>query len=177
MCTVTTHSTPTLCGVPIHIIGVAQFPLHSAPLLYEWRIYEGSTLTCLYVGKSRNGQSRPLKTYPSVVRDLRMSRGVKRMLQIPVKPYFKRNPWGFRWIHHQLEACVARIIDGNKRGERIELHFPKLGVPPSALHSDEAIAIASARKAHVGTNVVANGMPSMRVLYNRARHLLDPVWI
>jgi hypothetical protein len=118
-----------------------------------------------------------MKTYPTVVRDLRNSRGVRKLPHVPVTPYFKRNPWGFRWIHHQLEASVERILNGNSRNERIELHFPSVSIPISRLHSEEALAIANARIKYEGTQILANGQPSMRVQHARARHLLDPVWV
>lgn len=169
-----------LCGAPVHVIRAE--PLHpnhpaSAPLLYEWRIYEGKTLTCVYIGKAKNGESRPMNTYPAVVRDLRKSRGIRKIPHIPVTSYFKRNPWGFRGIHHQLEASVARILSGNLRNERIELHFPMTAIPISKLHAEEAQAIAFARVMYAGTTILANGVPSMRVQYVRAPQLLDPIWV
>lgn len=173
----TTYLQSSLCGAPIHVIGTAPPHPNPAPLLYEWRIYEGEQLTCVYIGKAKNGASRPMKAYPTVVRDLRKSRGLRKISHIPIAPYFKRNPWGFRWIHHQIEACVERMLTGNLRSERIELHFPKVAIPLSALHAEEAKAIAHARATYAGTVILANGAPSMRVQHVRARQLLDSVWI
>jgi hypothetical protein len=146
-------------------------------LLYEWRIYEGDALTCVYIGKAKNGESRPMKTYPTVVRDLRRSRGMSKLLHLPVTSYFKRNPWGFRWIHHQLESSVERILTGDPRSERIELHFPLTSIPLSRLHAEETLAILKAQVMYAGTQILANGQPSMRVQYIRGRQLLDPVWV
>jgi hypothetical protein len=173
----TTYDQASLCGAPVHLYAASPGQPNPPPLLYEWRIYEAGQLTCVYIGKAKNGASRPLNTYPSVVRDLRRSRGVRKMPHIPVTPYFKRNPWGFRWIHHQLEASVERILNGNIRNERIELHFPKVAIPLSKLHAEEKMAIAQAKAAYAGTAIVANDRPSMRVQYVLARHLLDPIWI
>ena len=165
-----------MCGVTVHIVGPVPPASTPSPLLYEWRIYEGSSLNCVYIGKAKNGDSRPLKTYPKVVCDLRQNRNVSKLYSIPEKTYFKRNPWGYRWIHHQLEACVERILAGNVADERIELHFPKFGIDLRHLHSEETAAIARARTTYAGTAIVANGMPSMRVQYKRAQFLLDKVW-
>ena len=149
-----TITAPTsLCGVPVYVnTAGATHPIQS-PLLYEWRIYEGDALACVYIGKAKNGASRPMKTYPTVVRDLRRSRGVSKLLHVPVTPYFKRNPWGFRWIHHQLESSVERILTGNPKNERIELHFPLSSIPISRLHSEEALAISNAQVRYAGTNI------------------------
>ena len=167
----------SLCGVPVYLGGITPGQVNCPPLLYEWRIYEGEQLTCVYIGKARNGARRPMNTYPTVVRDLQRSRGYRKLPQIPVTPYFKRNPWGFRWIHHQLEASAERILRGNSRNERIELHFPKVAVPIAALHSEESQAIAQARSIYAGTTILANGEPSMRVQYIRDRLKLDPIWV
>jgi len=149
---ITAHT--SLCGAPVHISVVSALHPIPAPLLYEWRIYQGATLTCVYIGKAKNGCSRPLKTYPTVVRDLRRSRGVRKLPHVPVTPYFPRNPWGFRWIHHQLEATVERIVRGNPNNERIELHFPLAAIPITKLHSEETIAISNARNKYAGTQIL-----------------------
>lgn len=168
---------PLLFDSVIQIVDPVPPLFHSKPLLYEWRIYDDSGVKCIYIGKAKNGVSRPLETYPEVVRDLATNRNVNKLLSKPNRPYLKRNPWGYRWIHHQLEACADRMLKGNLANERIELRFPKFGIDLQDLHFEEEIAIAAARTMYAETSVVANGMPSMRVQYERARHLLDPVWV
>lgn len=166
----------SIFNVPVTIVG--EIPLQAGPLLYEWRIYSGTELTCLYIGKAKNGADRPLKTYPSVVADLSKSRDHKSIQQIPTICYFKRNPWGFRWIHHQLESCVNHILcSKNTENKRIELTFSEVGIHSSKLNAAEKAAIAHAKLTYVGTSIVANGMPSMRRQYKKSPHLLDAVWL
>lgn len=61
-------------------------------LIYMWEIHdENKKLIGRYVGKAKNGASRPLKHY---------KRNVSRLLK--GKPYRKSNPNGFRKIHRAL---------------------------------------------------------------------------
>ena len=160
------------------VTGAAQATSSPGPLLYEWRVLRTSNLSCVYIGKAKNGDSRPLKMYPRVVADLHQSRGVKKIGQVPAVCYFQRNPWGFRWIHHQLEATADRICNqGNVFDERIELHFPRPSVHPTRLHLEEAQAIAAARADPIISRVLANGRWSMRVQQRRDPALLDQVWV
>lgn len=169
---------------PLNLLSVTQVrgDVPSAqtpgPLLYEWRIYRQDELTCIYIGKARNGGSRPLKTYPAVVEDLHQSRGCKKVGQIPVVCYFRRDPWGYRWIHHELEAAAHRIInEGNPFNERIELSFPLLSVAFADLHSEEARAIQAARTNPATSTVLANGRRSIRVQHKHDPSQLDQVWV
>jgi hypothetical protein len=150
------------------------------PLLYEWRIHQGGALTCLYIGKAKDGQRRPFETYGEVVADLHANRQAAAKLTHPGAPpcvYFKRNPWGFRWIHHQLEVAVYNITRG-VTDWRIELRFIETNVPLPSLHSLERKKINLAKQEHVATpGVVVNDTPCMIVRYKRALPGLDPTWI
>lgn len=166
--------THDICGVPVTVVGT--MPPTLDPILYEWRIYSGPKLTCLYVGMAKNGADRPLKTYPNVVKDLRSNRGKKHIGQIPINYYLKNRQWDFRWIHHELESCVNHILLGNLENKRIELSFPNFENSKTLRH-EESTAIDRVEIMHAGTTVVANGRPCMRVLYKKAPHLLDSIWL
>jgi len=155
-----------------HTVAGNLSPL-SARLLYRWEVHEAESISCVYVGKATNGNDRPTKTYPVVVADLRQSRGTRTLCRDPIKPYFLRSPWGFRWIHHQLEAASYRMRDGNKKNERIQLILFGLGNSTGQdLHRREQLEIARA-KLKYPSSVLANGKPCI-ALQSRAN--LDRIW-
>lgn len=169
----------SLCGVPVFFTGAvdtAQNPVSGPchqPLLYEWRVHLAGTLASVYVGKARNGEARPYKTYPVVVADLHANRGIAKISGTPVKQYFPRNPWGYRWVHHELERAVAASRAG--QSVRIELSFSQVGIAPDLLRRAELDAIASAKARYPA--VLANDRGSMATQFRRNSPLLDPIWL
>jgi len=162
----------------VQVVGSAPSGSNPGPLLYEWRIYKQQTLTCVYIGKAKNGDGRPLRTYPKVVCDLHQSRGIKKVGQAPVFCYFQRNPWGYRWIHHELEAAANRICNqGNPLNETIELRFPMLTIPFANLHTQETREIAAARADPIRSTVLAIGHRSIRTQYRHNPFKLDSAWV
>jgi len=163
-----------LCDVEVRIFTSGSTVDFLRPLLYEWRILQADKLVTLYVGKSKGGSERPTLKYPEVVSDLRKSRGKRHLAQDPVKHYFPRNVWGFRWIHHQLEASAYRILNENPKDERIELHVSLHGIAPTNLAAAEQEAIANAKRIHARTDIVANDLPCMGA---QRRSNLDEAWV
>lgn len=170
-----------LCGAPITFVG-SPSPLPClSPLLYEWRTYRGRRLTCQYVGLAKDGQHRPFVTYPSVVSNLNANRRLGARLSTHpgphgMIPYFHRNPWGFRWIHHELEATAHRITRGNHLGERIELRFLATNIPLAKLRILERQVIDLAKRQTLGTSALANDRPSMITRYKSGLAGLDSAW-
>jgi hypothetical protein len=162
-----------ICGVDVTVFSKQETNLES-PLIYEWRILKNKEITTLYIGKAGGGVHRPMVTYAEVVRDLRESRGKRNLAQNPIKHYFPRSVWGFRWIHHQLEAASHRIFNGNKLSERLELHITQSEILVSELANVEKKAIAVAKEKYRGKDIVANDQPSMAV---QCRTKLDKVWV
>jgi hypothetical protein len=66
------------------------------PLIYLWEVFDhqGKLLYC-YVGKAKNGASRPLKHYARNVRNLLLCR-----------PYRKGKQEKFRHVHRQLARAM-----------------------------------------------------------------------
>jgi hypothetical protein len=145
----------------------------SVRLLYRWEIYEKEKISCVYIGKSSGGNDRPTKTYPAVTSDLRQSRGARTLCDDPIKSYFPRNPWGFRWIHHQLEASCHRITHGDAKRERIQLVLFEFGAASNSdLHRREQREIERAQVQYPA-GVLANGQPCIAI---QGRGKLDPAW-
>lgn len=142
-------------------------------LLYRWEIFRASAISTVYIGKASGGNDRPMKTYPKVVADLRSSRGKRKLCQDPIAPYFPRNPWGFRWIHHELEAVTFRMANGNPGNESIRLILFALGISPNHLDQREREEIRRA-KVTFAPDVVANDKPSMAA---QRRGNLERAWI
>lgn len=72
----------------------------SKPLLYLWEIATPSgEVEYRYVGKSKNGASRPKKHYKRNVANL-----------IAGKPYRKGKPTKFREVHLRLRDAVAQSL-------------------------------------------------------------------
>lgn len=173
-------TTIEICKVSVPVFGPSDSEVRplielsslSAHLLYRWELYRGTSLDTVYVGKASRGQDRPTDTYPKVVRDLRSSRGRRTLCADPVKWYFPRNPWGFRWIHHQLEAATNRIVNGNPSDESIKLYLFALGIPQQQLNERELEEIRTLKSIY-GPDIVANGKPSMAC---QQRAHLDLVW-
>lgn len=64
----------------------------SRPLIYMWEIrYHAGQLIGRYVGKAKAGANRPRKYYARNVANI-----------LAGKPYRKRNPDGYRRVHHAL---------------------------------------------------------------------------
>lgn len=171
-----------ICGAKVSFTGSPSPLPCNGPLLYEWRIYRGEdTLTCLYIGKAKEGQYRPFKTYAAVTADLHINHQFGARFSShpsdPPRPYFKRNPWGYRWIHHQLEAAAYRIVGGNPDNERIEIRFLATNVPMSTLNKLERLKINLAKAQHTGSTVVVNDMPSMVVRHKKGLPGLDVRWV
>jgi hypothetical protein len=139
-------------------------------------------LTCLYIGLAKEGQERPFHMYDRVVSDLRHNRQIRARInatprQPDMKPYFARNPWGFRWIHHELEAASHRIANRNPLAECIELRFIATGIPPKSLAALERLKINQAKRKTLGTLVLANDQPSMVTRFKRGLPGLDSAWL
>ncbi|OQS45770.1 hypothetical protein B0T49_20290 [Chromobacterium violaceum] len=70
----------------------------SAPLIYMWEIHtRHGVLVGRYVGKAKNGATRPLRHYQRNVRNL-----------LDGKPYRKGNPEGYRKIHRALAEAALK---------------------------------------------------------------------
>ena len=169
-----------ICDVPVPVYDASGQPVPSnsaglkntSPLLYRWEIYRGSVVHTAYVGLASKGQSRPTATYPKVTKDLRASRGSRKLCADPVTPFFPRSPWGFRWIHHQLEGATQRILnEGDPYKESAALFLLPVNISDQLRVSEKA-AIDALLALH-GPAVVANGKRSMA---HHARENLDPVW-
>jgi hypothetical protein len=92
----------------------------------------------------------------------------------PVVRYFPRSPWGFRWIHHELEAMTYRVREqGNPNGESAALHIFAVNVSPESLEERETEEIAKERVKH-GPAALANGKPCMA---HQDRNNLDRAWV
>lgn len=113
----------------------------------------------VYIGKARRGQGRPMKMYPAVTRDLRLNRGHSTVSDTPRKAYFRRRPWDYRWVHHQLEDAAHRITVLRQPNVEIILDFLHVDVPFAVLHRLERHEIGKAKCAYPG--VVANDQPCM----------------
>ncbi len=75
------------------------------PLIYMWEIHDGDRLIGRYIGKSKNGSTRPVFEYRNNVRKLRAG-----------LPYRKSNPNGYRRVHRAMAAAL-------ERGFRLSLTF------------------------------------------------------
>lgn len=85
---------------------IAHSLKETTALIYMWEIRTADgDLLGRYVGKAKNGASRPLTHYPLNVANL-----------LANKPYRKGNPYGFRRIHRALAEAQVQ-------GHRIELSF------------------------------------------------------
>jgi hypothetical protein len=77
------------------------------PLIYLWEIKDtpAGEVIYRYVGKAKNGAGRPLSDYKKNVLNLLAGR-----------PYRRRDPIGFRTVHHELAKAV-------RGGQHISLKF------------------------------------------------------
>ena len=171
----------TLCDVQVKFTG-SRLPLPClGPLLYEWRVYRGEVLTCLYIGLAKDGQHRPFNMYRKVVCELRANRTAGATPgthpgPTGMTPYFPRNPWGFRWIHHELESVAHRISNGNAGNERIELRFIANDLPVKALGKLERLRINQAKRQFLGQSVLANDRQSIGTRFKKNLPGLDSAW-
>lgn len=162
----------TICGVKVIPRVERAAGYEKKPLLYRWTVLDGEQEVMVYVGKAQNGLDRPSKTYTQVVRDLNVNRGQRTIGQEPLRHYFARNKWGYRWVHHELER-YAHLISSGSSSLRIELEIIEANIPKERLNFRERAAINAAKLRYAGTSVVANDRPCM----NKNRENLDPVWV
>ena len=125
----------------------------------------------VYVGKARRGLDRPLKTYARVLDDLRLNRDMQTICQDPKPHYFRRNKWGYRWVHHELER-YAHEITASGAPYQIELEIIEASIEHERLNSRERSTIEAEKAKHKGSAVVVNDQPCM----NKNRAALAPVW-
>lgn len=162
-----------IIGERVDVYTTKTDPHLNAPCLYEFSVW--STSNCLrsvYIGQASRGIGRPLEQYQEVIAKLRENRRLGFRRDDDTKwHYKKKNPWGFRWVHHELE----RVLHANSQAPsfKVELCVNPLtyGLAKSALNTAESQAIA-VWKAFDSAKCI-NGMPSI----NKAKpNHLDEAW-
>ena len=160
-----------VCGAAVSLHLQKAMGHETKPLLYRWTVSDQTGKVMVYVGKARRGLERPMKTYAKVLSDLRLNRDTRTICQDPKPHYFRRNKWGYRWVHHELER-YAFAITHLGAPYRIELKIIEANVDHDRLNSRERSAIDTEKAGHRGTPVVVNDQPCM----NKNRANLHAVW-
>jgi hypothetical protein len=155
-------------------------PLNAA-LLYQFECGQfASPPTWIYVGQATGGIGRPVEDYGKVLADLRENRkqGCKvpasqTVASLPAIHYRNDDdPWGFRWVHHELERWTFNAVHGIKSGE-LAICIRPLGMrlTRSQVGKAETAQIVAWHTSVPGVSI--NGMPAMA---RAARSSLDACW-
>lgn len=98
-----------LLGQKIPVWLEAEGPLNG-PVVYEYAAQRGDQLIGIYFGQASNGLGRPTEQYRPILEQLRENRlhGSRMSSGAPKRPYRSNDPWGFRWVHHELERLLGR---------------------------------------------------------------------
>jgi hypothetical protein len=162
-----------LLGERVDVHTTQPDPVLNAPCLYEFSVWSvGGSLRSVYIGQASRGIGRPLEQYQEIIANLRENRrrGIRRD-QVTNWPYKTKNPWGFRWVHHELESVLHK--NAGVPSFKVELCVQPLspGLAKSALNTAESEAIAAWK--HVEEAQCVNGRPS--IIMAEPGHL-DTAW-
>ena len=145
--------------VEIHTTSVDS-PLNS-PCLYEFSVWSpGRILRSVYIGQASRGIGRPIEQYQEILANLRMNR--EKQLQrnsVTSWPYKTKNPWGFRWVHHELESVLHQGKSGTPFEVELCIDVQPQGTQKHTLNANEASAIRSWQSSHAVQCI--NGRPSL----------------
>lgn len=160
-----------LLGRRVEIHLAASDPPLNAPCLYEFSVWsQEHQLKSVYVGQASRGIGRPIEQYQEIIANLRMNR-VKKLARNSVTswPYKTKNPWGFRWVHHELESVLHQCDCGTPFEVELCVQVLPINTEKQALNAAEAAAI----HAWKDDNRCINGKSSM-LLANEQD--LDEAW-
>lgn len=150
-----------LLGERVEVFATQTDPHLNAPSLYEFSVWSGSgNLHSVYIGQASQGIGRPLEQYQKIIANLRENRrrGIRRD-EVTNWPYKSKNPWGFRWVHHELESVLHK--NAQIPSFKVELCVNPLtaGLTKSELNKAESQAIAAWKG--IDDAECINGRPSI----------------
>jgi hypothetical protein len=162
-----------LLGERVEVFATQSDPHLNAPSLYEFSVWSVSgSLRSVYIGQASRGIGRPLEQYQEIIANLRENRrrGIRRD-EVTNWPYKNKNPWGFRWVHHELESVLYK--NTQTPSFRVELCVNPLaaGLAKSALNTAETRAITAWKGIEAAECI--NGRPS--IIMAEPSHL-DEAW-
>ena len=162
-----------LLGRRVEIHSTVSDPALNSPCLYEFSVWtEHRVLRSVYIGQASRGIGRPIEQYQEILRNLRMNRQ-NRLPRNSVTswPYKTKNPWGFRWVHHELESVLSQGDSGAPLEVELCIDVQPIGTEKEALNAAEAAAIRSWQPEHSAYCI--NGRASMLLAKDDE---LDEVW-